>query len=163
MAQTNQADPVAGLLDIPLPPPIALWPETWLSRIAIAVLLGGAIAVVLWFIHDRRVNRYRREALSELDRIETAFAGRAAPIEVVAQLAVLLRRTALAAFPRERVASLSGAPWLAFLDETSGRGEFSHGIGQLLVSAPYDRIAPTDRQVSSLADLTRRWISVHHV
>jgi hypothetical protein len=74
-----------------------------------------------------------------------------------------VRRTALAVFPRERVASLVGPAWLAFLDETYGQPEFSHGIGRLLVSGPYDRIVPTDGQLSSLVDLTRRWIRGHHV
>jgi hypothetical protein len=160
--QPAQADPVAGLIDIPLPTQVSLWPQTWMSRIAIAVLVAAAIAALLWFIHHRRVNRYRREALSELDRIERTFAGQA-PKELTAQLSVLVRRTALAVFPREQIASLSGPAWLAFLDKTCGKPEFSQGIGRLLVSAPYDGIAPTDRQLSSLVDLTRHWIKVHHV
>jgi hypothetical protein len=163
MVHAPQADPVAGLIDIPLPQPVSLWPETWLSRIAIVVLFAAAVAALLRFIHYWRVNRYRREALSELDRIERGFVSQAAPGQLVAQLSVLVRRTALAAFPRERVASLAGSAWLAFLDDTCGEHEFSRGIGRLLVSAPYDRIAPTDRQISALVDLTRRWIKVHHV
>jgi hypothetical protein len=163
MVQSTNADPVAGLIDIPLPQPISLWPQTWLSRIAIVVLFAAAVAALLWLAHYWRVNRYRREALSELDRIERAFVGHSAPSELAAQLSVLVRRTALAAFPRERVASLAGSAWLAFLDDTCGEHEFSRGIGRLLVSAPYDRIAPTDRQVSSLVDLTRHWIRTHHV
>lgn len=158
-----QADPVAGLIDIPLPPPVSLWPQTWLSRITIVVLLAAAVAALLWFIHDWRANRYRREALSELDRIARAFAAQASPNELAAQLSVLVRRTALAVFPRERVAPLAGPAWLAFLDDTCGEHEFSQGAGRLLLSAPYDRMAPTDREVSSLVDLTRHWIKVHHV
>jgi hypothetical protein len=161
--QATQADPVAGLIDIPLPQPVSLWPETWTSRIAIAVLIAAAVAGLLWFVHYRRSNRYRREALSELDRIERAFSDQGAPSELAAQLSVLVRRTALAVFPRECIAPLAGAGWLAFLDETYGRPDFSQGIGRLLVSAPYDRIAPTGVQLSSLVALTRRWIRVHHV
>jgi hypothetical protein len=160
--QPAQADPVAGLIDIPLPPPVSLWPQTWMSRIAIVVLVAAAIAALLWFIHHRRVNRYRREALSELDRIERTFAGHA-PQELTAELSVLVRRTALAVFPREQIVPLSGPAWLAFLDNTCSKPEFSQGIGRFLVSTPYDGIAPTDRQLSSLLDLTRRWIRVHHV
>jgi hypothetical protein len=163
MVQSTKGDPVAGLIDIPLPQPVSLWPQTWLSRIAIVVLLAAAIAALLWFIHYWRVNRYRREALSELDRIERDFVGQAPSSELAGQVSILVRRTALAVFPRERVASLAGSAWLAFLDDTCGEHEFSQGVGRLLVSAPYDRITPTDRQISSLVDLTRHWIKVHHV
>jgi hypothetical protein len=161
--QPTQADPVAGLIDFPLPQPVSLWPTTLLSRIAIAVLVAATITALLWFIHYRRVNRYRREALSELDRIDRAFAGQGAPNELAVQLSMLVRRTALAAFPREQIAPLSGPAWLTFLDNTYGKPEFSQGIGRLLVSAPYDGIAPTNGQLSSLVDLTRRWIRGHHV
>ncbi len=161
--QTTQADPVAGLIDIPLPQPVSLWPETWTSRIAIAMLVAATIAGLLWLMHSRRANRYRREALSELGRIEHTFTGQGAPNEPAAELSGLVRRTALAVFPRERVAPLAGPSWLAFLDETYGEPAFSQGIGRLLVSAPYDRTAPTDGQLSSLVALTRRWIRVHHV
>jgi Domain of unknown function (DUF4381) len=161
--QPTQADPVAGLIDIPLPPPISLWPATLMSRIAIAVLVAAAIAALLWFIHYHRVNRYRREALSELDRLDRSFAGHGAPSELAAQLSMLVRRTALAVFPREQIAPLSGPAWLAFLDKTYGKPEFSQGIGRLLVSAPYNLTKPTDGQLASLVDLTRRWIRGHHV
>ena len=161
--QSTQADPVAGLIDIPLPPPVSPWPQTWASRIAIVTLIGAAVAALLWFVHYWRSNCYRREALSELDRIEHAFAAQATPKELAAQLSALVRRTALAVFPRERIAPLAGPAWLAFLDDSYGEHEFSNGVGRLLASAPYDRIAPTDRQISSLVDLTRRWIKVHHV
>jgi Ca-activated chloride channel family protein len=160
--QSTPADPVAGLIDIPLPLPVSLWPQTWLSQISIVVLVAAAVAALLWFVHYRRANRYRREALSEIDRIERASASRA-PNEVAAQLAVLVRQTALTVFPRERVAPLAGAAWLDFLDETYGEHEFSRGVGRLLVEAPYDLTATTDRQISSLVDLTRHWIKVHHV
>src|SRR5262249_17607722 len=106
-------DPVAGLIDVPLPREVSLWPQTWPARIAIAVLLVGAIVGLWQFLRYRRANRYRREALAELARVANAGM---APSECLAQLAVLLRRTALAAFPREQVASLAGPAWLAFLD-----------------------------------------------
>ncbi|MBN8910366.1 MAG: DUF4381 family protein, partial [Rhodospirillales bacterium] len=48
-----------------------------------------------------RRNRYRRAALRELGRLPRTG-------NVVPALAALLKRTALAAFPRERVAALTG-------------------------------------------------------
>jgi Ca-activated chloride channel family protein len=161
-AQIPQADPVAGLIDIPLPQPVSLLPQTWPSRVAIALLLAAAIAAVWRILHQRHVNRYRREALAELGRIEQSFDADKAPAELVTRLAVLVRRTALAAFPRETIAPLAGSAWLSFLDSTYDVSEFSESPGRLLASAPYQRIAPDGAEVRSLAAVVRRWIRGHH-
>jgi hypothetical protein len=155
-------DPVAGLIDVPLPPQVSLWPATWPARIAIIVLFAAAIAAIWEFVRYRRVNRYRREALAELNQIERS-AGAMAPQQVAAQLSVLLRRTALAAFPRERIAPLAGEAWLAFLDRGLDATEFSNGAGRLFASVPYAPVSPEEGQLAALVELTRRWIRSHHV
>jgi hypothetical protein len=156
------ADPVAGLIDIPLPQQVSLWPETSASRIAVVVLLVSAVVAIWRLIRYRRANRYRREALAELKRITRTPAPDLAPNELAAQLSLLVRRTALAAFPREQIAPLSGAAWLAFLDRSSGGTEFSRGPGRWLASAPYARTEPGDSLRPALIELTRRWIRGHH-
>jgi hypothetical protein len=162
-AQLIANDPVAGLVDIPLPPPVSLWPQTWPLRIAIAVLLATAIVGLWRLIRRWQVNRYRRQALAELSRIERTCDPDNAPAELVARLSMLVRRTALAAFPRESVAPLAGAAWLAFLDRTASGVQFSQGPGRLLASAPYQSTAPDGAELRSLTDLVRHWIRGHHV
>ena len=156
-------DPVAGLIDIPLPQEVGLWPETWASRITAVVLLVTAVVAIWRFIGYRRANRYRREALAELARIARTSGPDTAPNELAAQLSLLVRRTALAAFPREQIAPLSGAAWLAFLDQSSGGTGFSRGPGRWLASAPYARTEPNDSPRPELIELIRRWIRGHHV
>jgi Ca-activated chloride channel family protein len=151
-------DPVAGLIDIPLPPEVSLWPTTWPARIAIALLVVGTVIGTWKFLRYRHANRYRREALSELAQIE-----RTASQPIAARLAVLVRRTALAAFPREQIAPLAGDAWLAFLDRSLNGTEFSAGAGRLLASAPYAPSAPDENELAALVALTRRWIRRHHV
>jgi len=73
-----------------------------------------------------------------------------------------VRRTALAAFPREHVAPLAGPAWLAFLDRSYGGQGFSLGPGRLLASAPYRRAAPDQAQLRALTALVRQWIRGHH-
>jgi uncharacterized protein DUF4381 len=155
-------DPVAGLIDIPLPQQVSLWPQTWESRAAVAALLVATIITVWQFVHHRRANRYRREALAELEGITHIPAANLSPGELAMQLSLLVRRTALAAFPREQVAPLAGSAWLAFLDRTCSATEFSNGAGRWLARAPYSRLQPDDSQRSELIDLTRRWIRGHH-
>jgi hypothetical protein len=156
-----QADPLAGLIDIPLPPPVSLLPQTWELRISLAALLALAILAVWHFIHRYHADRYRREALAELDQI--CEASNRARHQTVDQLSVLVRRTALDAFPRETIAPLAGPAWLAFLDRSYGGQEFSTGVGHWLANAPYQRMSPDRGELQPLADLVRRWIKVHHV
>lgn len=159
-AQSRIADPVAGLIDIPLPREVSLWPQTWEARLATVLLVVGVIALVWRFAHHRRVNRYRREAIAELNAVRRSSA--ADRSDLLARLSLLVRRTALAAFPRGQVASLTGPAWLAFLDRSYGGREFSQGVGRLLVSGPYRQIPPDDAELQSLVALVRRWIRGHH-
>ena len=159
-AQTKQGDPLAGLIEIPLPQEVSLWPQTWPLRMAI-VLVAVLTVLAIWrFAHHYRANRYRREALSELDRMR--WTTDAAPDRLAAQLSLLVRRTALGAFPRETIAPLIGNAWLAFLDRSYGGDEFSRGAGRWLVSAPYQQTAPGRDELNALRGLVDRWIRVHH-
>lgn len=155
MASAPEVDPVAGLVDIPLPAPVSFWPQTWPTRVAVAVvavgLAVGAWQLVRWWYR----NRYRRAALAELDRIEGG--GNAAGVPLA--LASLVRRTALAAFPRDKVASLTGREWLAFLDRTADTRVFSEGAGRALEDMAY-RSTPED--IRPLIGAVRHWIRAHH-
>jgi Ca-activated chloride channel family protein len=157
LADGQPTDPLVGLVDIPLPMEVSLLPQTWPSRIALAMIVIGLIAATVWLVHRWHVNRYRREALSELDHIE-AGAGSIPALELSAALASLTRRTALVAFPREQVASLTGSAWLSFLDRTGGGQDFSQGPGHSLEISAY-RQSPTDPK--TLIAAVRRWIRSH--
>jgi hypothetical protein len=160
-AQPRQTDPLAGLIDFPLPQEVSLWPQTWPLRVAIVLIAAGGLLATWRFVHRFYADKYRREALAELEEIRGTVD--AAPAEVATRLSVLVRRTALGAFRREAVAPLSGPAWLAFLDRSYDGKEFSEGAGRLLISAPYQRRSPDRDQLEALASLVRRWIGGHHV
>lgn len=149
-------DPLAGLIDIPLPPPVGFWPQTISARVVCIAMLIAFVAIAGRWIYVRHVNRYRRVALAELDRILQG-----SPAAVVGRIALLVRRTALAVFPRQKVAELSGDEWLAFLDQSYGGHEFSTGAGRALSCGPYE--PPHESSAADLSDLVRRWIHMHHV
>ena len=140
-----------GLLDLleplPEPQPVPLWPQTagwfWLGLIFFAL---AAWLARRWLLR-RRANAYRRAALREI-----AAAGEDPSI-----LAAILRRTALAAFPRAQVAGLYGEAWLAFLDQAYGGTEFSSGPGRVLARAPYDK----GSDAAELAVLAADWVRRH--
>jgi hypothetical protein len=109
-------------------------------------MLGIVTAVVLivcWRLQAVwRHNAYRRAGLALLEGART-----------VNDISVLLKRVALAVFPREQVASLYGEGWVAFLHRTCPRSYFS-----ALVTS--DASAKADEELVELADI---WIRHHHV
>lgn len=158
LADSQPTDPLANLVDIPLSSPVSLWPQTWPSRVLLAVVVVSLVCGALWTVHRWHANRYRREALSELKRIE-AGAATSAPAELAAALASLVRRTALAAFPREQVASLTGAAWLSFLDRSEAKRTFSAGPGRALETSAYRQAPAMD--TGRLISAVRSWIKSH--
>ena len=98
---------------------------------------GGA---VLCFKEKKKrepaVADWRPQAQQELIRIRQSLTT-ASPDAVVSDCSRLARRLALAALPREDVASLHGQAWMSKLDELSESNAFSDGDGQLLLTGPY--------------------------
>ena len=145
---------LAALKEIPLPPPISWAPQT-AGWVVVALLVMAAIAWIAWRRHARWVaDRYRRAALAELAEIERTGA--------TAMVPALLKRTALAFAPRAKVAALSDAEWLAFLDRTCPPGGFATGPGRALTTLAYgDAIAVGEQDCRTLLELSRRWIEHH--
>jgi hypothetical protein len=144
------------LHDIITPPAAPWWPPaTGWYVLGALVLVGLAVATwwaTAWWIR----NAYRRGGLTELARLELA-ANAPATFE---SLVELVKRVALAAFPREQVASLSGHDWLKFLDETAGMKDFINGPGAMLITGYEPGI---HRASPELFGAVRRWIRSHRV
>lgn len=116
-----------NLVDIVVPPPAPLWPPApgW------PVLAALAAAATLWCgwrqVRRWRADAYRREALSTLENLTGELTDREARPRALRGMAVLLKRTALAAWPRRVVAGLTGEPWLSFLQRTYAGSPFPSG------------------------------------
>lgn len=154
------------LADVAQPPPVSWMPHTWGWAV-----LGILVAVTLfwgwwrWRQHFVR-NRYRREALAELARIEAELANSDDRAKVATEAAALLKRVALAAWPREAVARLSGPDWVAFLRRTAAASAFPDAAAAVLDDTEYrgtssQAVPEVDTEVFLTA--ARRWIERHHV
>ena len=163
----SQSPMLPDLHDIVLPEPVSLMPETvawWILLAAILLLLGW---VGRRYLRARRAGRYRRLALARLDEIERTLAQSAGRETALVALPELVKQTALAFAPRSEVASLSGEPWLRFLDASYGGTGFTEGPGRWLPTLAYANPAAaqtlaTDEQ-RAVVDLVRRWIRRHRV
>ena len=157
------------LADIVTPPP-----PSWLPQTAGWLVAGICVLCALLWLGWRmwrhwRANRYRRAALRELGRLQAGLdadgpegADRA---QALLGLAELLKRTALAAWPRETVAALSGTSWRDFLLAHAGRATDAVPPLAALIETEYlNRSAlghwPA-QQTRDTAAACRRWIAEH--
>ncbi len=167
MNQVPTQPTIDSLHDIILPAPVGWAPQTagwWI----LAVLLG---ALAVWSVRSlflrKKRNRYRKRARERLDRIEAALADPATRVRAIGRLPVLIKQTALDFRPRVEVASLSGEPWLRFLDDSYGGTGFTEGPGKILpfltYGTPKQCATLSTGELTSLVGLVREWIRKHHV
>jgi hypothetical protein len=145
-------------------PPVSWWPLApgWYG---LAFVVTVSALALLRQTRRRSVrDRYRHEALAELARLRAESLPVAA---AVADRMVLLKRTALSAYPRAEVASLYGPDWWRYLDEHVDQALFAPDLG-----AECEALAYRDRDSDESEEATRRferfdhaverWIREHH-
>ncbi|WP_040677639.1 DUF4381 domain-containing protein [Rhizobium mesoamericanum] len=152
--------------DIVVPAPVSWLPQTWgwglLGSVAVALLLvWGFIALGRY-----RRNAYRREALQLLDAIRDDIRSPATRKDGIHRLSELMKRTALAAWPRLTVACLTGSDWNKFLKATSEEAP-GRALEKLFDDFEYRAEASIDLLPANIGDDlvadARRWIVRHHV
>ncbi len=112
-----------NLRDIVVPEPPALWPPAPGVWVVLIIALAIATAVFLLWRRVRARSAYRRAGLALLKTARTTR-----------DVNVILKRVALAVYPRPTVASLYGDDWAAFLDGSCRRTSFS-AFGEIDESA----------------------------
>ncbi len=151
-----KAESLSALRGYHWPEPVSWWPPApgwWV----LAVLLMALTALLIWRIQKRRWRLdAARAALAELAALQTAYEASPDGAAFARGISQLLRRFALARFPRREVAGLAGKEWLDFLDAHGGNGAFCEGPGRALIEAPYRARAMF--QVESLRALVEGWI-----
>jgi hypothetical protein len=163
-----QKDPMLAatirqMADIALPPPVSMMPATWgWAVLAGLIVLAFAIAFFLW-LRRRAQNRYRRDALAEIDTLEMRAGNEAGRVEALAALPGILKRAALAVWPREQVAALNGPAWVEFLKANAGKAQADADGYAIFTDAEY-RLADIDEQTARRGfAAARQWIVGHHV
>ncbi len=162
----NSTDPASlqNLNDIVLPIAASWWPLAggWYF------LIGLLLIALAWFSYHsirRWINdRYRRAALRELQLLEAALEKPEKRDSSLRQLPTLLKRTALSAYPRSQVASLTGKDWYTFLNSKVQTPLFSAASATTLENISYSvgPLTDIDTQASmELISAGRLWMKQH--
>ena len=153
-----------NLNDIILPTAVSWWPlaNGWYF------LFGLLVMVISWLAYRSRQRwvaaRYRRAALHELQLLEVGIHSDTNRDGCLRQIPILLKRTALSAYPRNKVASLSGAPWYDFLNSKVRTPLFTGTSVTYLDSISYSsgELSSVDNQAATtLLDVSRQWLKHH--
>ncbi len=147
-----------GWEEIFVPDSIALTPQTVGWKLLAGLILGLAVWALVRLVRRYRANRYRRAALAELEGLRGTDANEAS----LGAIPEILKRTALCAFPRSKVASLTGGEWRAFLDATCPDAGFDPELGDALASLSYrgpETVPPAT--AARLYEASARWIRGH--
>lgn len=151
----QNADALAKLRDIRMPSPIGWWPPApgWFVLGFVVVLLVCLAAV--WGGWRYRHGKAKRQALNLLEQYVAEHQQHANSSLFSARVSELLKRVALAYFPRDLVAGLQGEAWLLFLNKTAKGVDFTQVRVELL-ELPYQASATSD--ISLLFEMSRKWI-----
>jgi len=144
------------LKDIHLPAEIWRWPWAMPAQIIFVVLIALLILAGRWGFRKYKKNKPKRIALRLLAQYQADYAQHAQRQKIAAQISELLKRVALAYFPRKEVAGLEGQAWIDFLNRTGEKLDFNRVQAALLV-LPYC-LDEDAGELPALIHLTQQWI-----
>jgi len=162
----KSSDPASlqNLNDIVMPAAVSWWP----LAMGWYILFGLLLITLVWFGYQslRRWldNRYRRAALHELQLLAEDMHDEANRNSSLRQIPVLLKRTALSAYPRNQVAALSGKDWHHFLNSKLNQPSFTDDAAATLDRISYSTgdLSEVDPQATKiLLDASNYWLKHH--
>ncbi len=128
------------LQDIVVPAAPGWWPPAAGVWVLLVIFMIALIFVGYRLYQYRQRNRYRQAGLLLLADAATEH-----------EVSVILKRVALAAFPREQVASLYGSEWVAFLQQTCPQSTFAESFAS----------EQSHKATPALKDTAAAWIQHH--
>lgn len=156
------ASDLTALHDIHLPAPIGWWPLApgWYLLVASMVMTSFIFVFLIRRFYFN--GRAKRAALHTLAAYERAYLlDKNGPVHSAA-ISALLKRVALAYYPRTDVAGLHGEAWITFLNG-SVQGDNFNSVRTLLLELPY--LSPGKgyrpsriHNLAPLFNMARKWI-----
>ena len=159
----NGMDLTQLLGEVIAPPAVAEGPLIWPPAIGWWILLVGIIACLvlttIWFKKTKKKKAefaYLNSALSKIATPDSS-SSHEEQLEFTKALNRALKAIALEKFGHQKVASLSGDAWLAFLDETGKCNHFTQGSGQVFGKGMYQKHVADLPPPDHLKDICNAW------
>ena len=162
--KSNDPASLQNLNDIVMPATVNWWPlaSGWY------VLIGILVISMLWFgyrsLQRWLANRYRRSALLELQQLALGVQNEKSRDSSLKKLPVLIKRTALSAYPRQQVANLSGKVWFDFLNSSTKKPLFTESLLAAMEYISYSNkeLNAIDAQtINELLAASSNWVKRH--
>ncbi len=135
------------------PQPVKFSFETVGWKITAALLLIALLTGLFIWIKKRNKNKYRREALKNIERL---------PVEQqsIELWLITLKKMAITIFGRERVAPLHGLEWLSFLEKTGKDVELIK-YNKPIMASIYKNQLPDNNTQKAIIQNAKQWIKTH--
>lgn len=148
----------AQMADIVTPAPVAAWPPAWGWWVLASLVVLMAITLTYWLVRRHRQNRYRQQALHELNRMAPENLH-----EQVQDLLALTKACVLSARPalRSEIAAMPATTWVQWLNTTSGKVIFDTEAAAMIAEFAY---RPSERPPApQLTQATQTWLRQHRL
>lgn len=132
----DKLERLTKLHDIHLPPTIGWWPMAYGWYVLLIILLLITSLLIAFWYRRYHYSRAKKQACKLLHTYEQEYQRQGNAAITCAKISELLRRVALAYFPRQKVANLQGEAWINFLNQTAKNINFND-VRQHLLEFPY--------------------------
>ncbi|GIU50723.1 DUF4381 domain-containing protein [Shewanella sp. KT0246] len=142
-----------------MPHPVSLLPQTPVAKMIVMLFILLSLYAIYRCYRNWKLNAYRRDALKDLKRYrKTSYE------LMIASIPLVLKHTAIHAYPDQAIASLMGDDWATFLNQQVCKNQFdTHLASQLIkVSFQSERAWKHDKVTNqALLNTALYWIKHH--
>ncbi len=129
----------------------------------VGLLLALAVitAVILWIRHYYH-NRYRRLAIRLIEENEKIAIAGGEYSKLVYNANMIAKQICIRLYGRKETAPLKDAPWIIFLNRSSGGNIFSSADAQIIRDVYYPMVHTGKQQALHFTEKIKQWIKKHH-
>ena len=146
------------LEDIILPTAVSIWPLAWGWWFVFVITVILIVALFLLIKRHRKKWGYRKVALTLLKKEYQQWQKNHHSQQSCQTMLTILKRTAITAFPQEKVNSLYGQAWVDFLNKQV-KQPINATLSQAICEMQYQPAANTDIQL--IYKYCKLWIKTH--
>jgi len=144
--------------DIITPTAVSIWPLAWGWWLTIVALIFISIGAFV-YANNYQNQSYRRQALALLKQQRALWLSQQESLQHFFNILSILKRTAITAFPRERVASLREHEWVKFLNAKTDNAYFIEEVADYICRGQYQARHPV--KIDLLYDACYQWVRKH--